>query len=84
MPLSLPRLLQIGGCDHITGQGPSKYYDAWKDLEAFAHERWPQCQEVVYRWSGQVGVCALLFACVCVCMLPVCDCVCDCVCLEGR
>ena len=27
----------------------------WAALEAFARERWPQAQEVVYRWSGQVG-----------------------------
>ncbi|KAJ9508168.1 hypothetical protein QJQ45_021566, partial [Haematococcus lacustris] len=58
-PLSSHRLrlapMQVGGSDHTTGRPTPEYYDAWAELEAFARKRWPQCKEVVGRWSGQVG-----------------------------
>ncbi|GFH16037.1 rieske domain-containing protein, partial [Haematococcus lacustris] len=47
-------VLLVGGSDHTTGRPTPEYYDAWAELEAFARKRWPQCKEVVGRWSGQV------------------------------
>jgi hypothetical protein len=44
----------VGGEDHSTGQSPSSYDHPYQKLEAYARERWPACQEVVYKWSGQV------------------------------
>ena len=36
---------------------------SYENLEAWARQRWPVAQEVLYRWTGQVrrrGVCAML------------------------
>lgn len=48
-------VLIVGGEDHPTGQSRSKYYDAYAKLEGWARERFPMAQEVLYRWTGQVG-----------------------------
>ena len=46
-------ILIVGGEDHKTGQendGDARF----ERLESWARERWPQIQEIVFRWSGQV------------------------------
>ena len=46
-------ILIVGGEDHKTGQAddmPERY----KKLEEWARERFPQMQEVIHKWSGQV------------------------------
>lgn len=48
-------VLIVGGEDHPTGQSRSKYYDAYGKLENWARERYPMAQEVLYRWTGEVG-----------------------------
>lgn len=48
-------VLIVGGEDHPTGQSRSKYYDAYGKLEEWARARFPMAQEVLYRWTGQVG-----------------------------
>lgn len=45
--------LVIGGEDHKTGHKDDAVA-RWERLERWARARWPQMQEVIYRWSGQV------------------------------
>jgi len=47
-------VLNVGGEDHKTGQGDDQEARAFERLEAWAGERFPMCQGVEYRWSGQV------------------------------
>ncbi len=50
-------LLIHGGADHETGQANRENLseeERYKQLETWLHERFPQAEEVVYRWSGQV------------------------------
>lgn len=47
-------LLIAGGEDHKTGQGQDGEGQSLERLERWARERFPMCQEVAYRWSGQV------------------------------
>lgn len=49
-------VLIIGGGDHPCGQPEEEYtgVDIWARLEAYLRSHFPQCQEVVYRWSGEV------------------------------
>lgn len=46
-------ILLVGGEDHKTGQNdhPEKCFER---LESWARERFPEMQEVIYSWSGQV------------------------------
>jgi glycine/D-amino acid oxidase-like deaminating enzyme/nitrite reductase/ring-hydroxylating ferredoxin subunit len=46
-------LLIVGGEDHKTGQvkDPGERHDR---LERWARQRFPQMQDIVYRWSGQI------------------------------
>lgn len=46
-------ILIVGGQDHKVGQDgtPQHRYD---EIEAWARQRFPQAQEVAYRWSGEV------------------------------
>lgn len=46
-------LLLVGGEDHKTGQADDADV-RYARLEAWARERFPSMQRVVYRWSGQV------------------------------
>lgn len=46
-------ILIVGGEDHKTGQADDAE-ERYARLEAWARERFPAIQEVVYRWSGQV------------------------------
>ena len=46
-------LLIVGGEDHKTGQKDDAE-ERWERLEAWARERFPEMEDVVYRWSGQV------------------------------
>lgn len=46
-------ILIVGGEDHKTGQAKDAE-QRWQRLEAWARERWPDMEEVVERWSGQV------------------------------
>ena len=46
-------VLVIGGEDHKTGQADD-FEQRYQRLEDWARVRWPQADEVVYRWSGQV------------------------------
>lgn len=46
-------LLLVGGEDHKTGQADDAEV-RYARLEAWARERFPSIQSVVYRWSGQV------------------------------
>lgn len=48
-------ILVVGGEDHVVGINPTDYKDAYGLLEQWARARWPAAQEVVYRWTGQVG-----------------------------
>jgi glycine/D-amino acid oxidase-like deaminating enzyme/nitrite reductase/ring-hydroxylating ferredoxin subunit len=46
-------VLIVGGEDHKTGQA-ADMDDRYRRLEAWARQYFPQCQDVLYRWSGQV------------------------------
>ena len=46
-------ILIVGGEDHKTAHADDAA-ERFDRLEAWARERWPQMQEVAYRWSGQV------------------------------
>jgi glycine/D-amino acid oxidase-like deaminating enzyme/nitrite reductase/ring-hydroxylating ferredoxin subunit len=46
-------LLIVGGQDHKVGQGED-YEQRFQLLEAWARERWPMCESVSHRWSGEV------------------------------
>lgn len=46
-------LLIVGGEDHKTGQEDDAE-ERWDRLEAWARERFPDMEDVTYRWSGQV------------------------------
>ena len=46
-------LLIVGGEDHKTGQKDDAEA-RWDRLEAWARERFPDMEDVAYRWSGQV------------------------------
>jgi Rieske Fe-S protein len=46
-------VLIAGGEDHKTGQAEDQF-ERYKKLEEWTQERFPQAQEVLYRWSGQV------------------------------
>ena len=46
-------MLVVGGEDHKTGQADD-FEQRYQRLEDWARVRWPQAQEVVFRWSGQV------------------------------
>ena len=46
-------ILIVGGEDHKTGQendGDARF----ERLESWARERWPQIEDIAFRWSGQV------------------------------
>jgi glycine/D-amino acid oxidase-like deaminating enzyme/nitrite reductase/ring-hydroxylating ferredoxin subunit len=45
--------LIVGGEDHKTGHADDAE-QRWEKLEHWMRERWPQAQETIYRWSGQV------------------------------
>jgi len=50
-------VLIVGGEDHKTGHHTHQAGDAdarFARLERWARERWPQCGEVIAKWSGQV------------------------------
>jgi len=46
-------ILIVGGEDHKTGQEDDGEL-RFQRLEAWARTRWPQTEEVVFKWSGQV------------------------------
>jgi hypothetical protein len=46
-------VLVVGGEDHKTAQ-EEDYEQRYSNLEEWTRVRWPQAQEVVFRWSGQV------------------------------
>lgn len=46
-------VLIVGGEDHKTGQADDGDR-RWYALELWARERFPQCRDVAFRWSGQV------------------------------
>jgi Rieske Fe-S protein len=46
-------ILIVGGEDHKTGQEDDGEL-RFQRLEAWARLRWPQIQEVIFKWSGQV------------------------------
>jgi len=46
-------LLVVGGEDHPTGQA-SDFDERYKRLESWTRERFPEMQEIVDKWSGQV------------------------------
>lgn len=46
-------LLIVGGEDHKTGQADDAE-DRYQRLEAWTRERFPQTEQIEYRWSGQV------------------------------
>lgn len=46
-------VLVVGGEDHKTGQ-EEDFEQRYQRLEDWTRVRWPQAQEVVFRWSGQV------------------------------
>ncbi len=46
-------VLIVGGEDHKTGQ-TDEFTGRFERLIDWARDRWPQCGEEVYRWSGQV------------------------------
>lgn len=48
-------MLIVGGEDHKTGQDEGRDADErWRCLEQWTRERFPQAQDFVFRWSGQV------------------------------
>ena len=45
----------VGGVQHPTGMEPKEHTeDYYTKLETWARRRWPQAQERVWAWSGQV------------------------------
>ncbi|HEX8678943.1 MAG TPA: FAD-dependent oxidoreductase, partial [Chthoniobacterales bacterium] len=46
-------VLVVGGEDHKTAQ-KEDFEQRYSNLEDWTRVRWPQAQEVVFRWSGQV------------------------------
>ena len=52
-PMDDHDILIVGGEDHKTGQA-SDMHDRYKRLEEWARKRFPQMQEVLHKWSGQV------------------------------
>jgi len=51
-------LLIIGGADHKTGQSEKEEVneeERFKILESWARDRFPNIQEISYRWSGQIA-----------------------------
>jgi glycine/D-amino acid oxidase-like deaminating enzyme/nitrite reductase/ring-hydroxylating ferredoxin subunit len=46
-------LLIVGGEDHKTGQA-SDLENRFRNLENWTREKFPQTEEILYRWSGQI------------------------------
>ncbi|WP_338760554.1 FAD-dependent oxidoreductase [Massilia sp. METH4] len=46
-------ILVVGGQDHKTGQESTPQH-RWDEIEAWTRARFPQAEEVMYRWSGEV------------------------------
>ncbi|KAL3690568.1 hypothetical protein R1sor_016877 [Riccia sorocarpa] len=47
-------VLLVGGEDHHSGIYPSEYDPTYEKLEEWARTHWPEVEEVVYRWTGQM------------------------------
>lgn len=47
-------ILLAGGANHLTGIEPQEIGKPWKQLEQWARRRFPQAQNCVYQWGGQI------------------------------
>jgi len=45
--------LIVGGADNRVGTEEHAEH-RWEELERWMRQRWPQAQQVIYRWSGQI------------------------------